>query len=422
MNTTTQNAVPPPPATPPVTTRMSSALHQLGQRIAKWASDFLAARDHRCSSWDELNEVERDLTSRACAHALKQTLGDGFVPLGCPSKKHLRSYLSIEPVPNSANLANIAGFDDLYDEVRALFLGARQSPEITLAYGVGEIDAIRKENAQLRETCAWRSLENQTHRVVTMHASETVERQSNTIKDQDIYIKKLKEELATRGLVIEQLQGQSSTITRLRGEAQMMRDTVDALRNDIAAILKEFRVECPTNNILDMVRSACEHTPRPHATTAPQHDTICRSGDARRRIDINDAITEAQAAIAPGKSFSKLNALRATYACSASDIGGVDEPADEVQSKREDVFVPILRNVTVTTTREPGKPTVVTEKEFTQFEPYRVGEKHPSTGNQQAKRERTWNVPPALGITGVMLVIVACAWIAHHIATKGYGF
>lgn len=417
MNTTTQNAVPPPPATPPVTTRMSSALHQLGQKIAKWATDFLATHHTKYHSWDEFTEDERDLTSHACAHALKQTLRDGFVPLGCPSKKHLRSYLSTH---TESGMPVITGFDDLYDEVRALFLGARQSPEITLAYGVGEIDAIRKENAQLRETCARRSLENQTLCSEHYVRRETVERQSNTIKDQDISIKKLKEELATRGLVIEQLQGQSSTITRLRGEAQMMRDTVDALRNDIAAILKEFRVECPTNNILDMVRSACEHAPRPHAINAAQHDTICRSGDASR-FNIAAAPGGALAA-SLGNSFSKLNSLLATSACSASDIGGVDEPADEVQSKREDVFVPILRNVTVTRTREPGKPTVVTKKEFTQFEQYRVGEKHPSTGNQQAKRERTWNVPPALGITGVMLVIVACAWIAHHIATKGYSF
>lgn len=349
---------------------------QLGEQIAREGYNYASTREDDILRWDELDADQKLLFSEAAAHGLKSTLRDGFVPLGCPSKKHLRSYLSIlmEGPTNTVSRchARIVGFDDLYDEVRALFLGARRAPAITLDFSATEIRNIQSENQQLREA-------NRTHREA---------------------ISKLQEDLAASAKRNEQAgldaMKDAGEMQRPRNTIASQKDTAEQLRQAVKDILKEFHIESPTDDILDMVRSACESDVVPIPHTKPW----------------------------------SVKTITPLTGCSASDIGGHDihDKEPTVLSEREEVWQPSHRCVTVTTT-ELGYGSNTTKVEHTDYTvPYLVGEIHPATPptrTEDSGAEPAWRSDyrkSNRAFIGLMalLTIIGIAGVIYHVVLKGF--
>ena len=214
--------------------------------------------------WHGLSDEQKQNSVEAMRSSIDTVLG--FAELGeLPSRANLRSYLGIDP-----EHGNITGFADLYDEVRST------------------IDTLQLKLADMRK-CRdydWMQKEEREHEKLAIAIqSRIIQRIANIVgltAENDIYAtgedlvnkiaegkkngERLKREVSKlqdanselRKAVIDL----GSTVEQLHESNEQLITEAANVKSTIKDILWEFDTECPTDDIFDMVRHACEFNRR----------------------------------------------------------------------------------------------------------------------------------------------------------------
>jgi hypothetical protein len=294
-------------------------LYNLASSLAITYTDILHGRDPAVMLWDDLEPQERDHCIAAMMQALPQAI-DQELPDSVPTRAHLRSHLSTQIYGQGVlhASASITGFDDLYEDVLLSVKLAKTSGEFDAFYLQNHLDEV---NLELDNTCdKLAAVEEELRDMESSRDYERGQRNGNrtwAIEAEEKLIKankriaELEEECKEDGdeeqerestlynsqvkLSHERAVSQSyrnildriatvcgvtygdgdelvKTIVKARQVGEKLKEEVAELtkRNadqeskmrklklEIESILEEFQLHCPTDDVLDMVRCACE--------------------------------------------------------------------------------------------------------------------------------------------------------------------
>lgn len=282
-----------------------------------------------CLPWDDITDKSHESTIASLAGAIPEAVTQFLAdkPNGFPTKQSLRSYLGTKPSSLAGPYRDdhvITGFDDLYNELLALFSlkhvvelnGLREANEGLAASGERkdvEIAKIRTDfgaatNSYERELAALRKdMECARTKLKDFESARTSDRKhiARLISTNEGLQRKNEElvglpkpyhwdDVETMGSAsnpdihdsLDYKKTMNATISRLAqrdadagDEVAKLRKSVETLGNQVLSakaeewdrcisvtagkvseILKEFKIESPTNDILDMVRAACERS------------------------------------------------------------------------------------------------------------------------------------------------------------------
>ena len=290
-------------------------LYNLASSLAITYTDILHGRDPAVILWDELEPQERDHCIAAMMQALPQAI-DQELPDSVPTRAHLRSHLST--CVHGGGSASITGFDDLYEDVLLSVKLAKTSGEFDAFYLQNQLDEVNLEldntcdklaavEEELRDMESSRDYErgqragNRTWAIEAeeklIKANQRIAELEEECKEDDdeeqerestLYNSQVKlsheravsqsyrsildriasvcgvtygdgEELVKTIIkakqVGEKLKEEVAELTKRNAECESkMRE----LKLEIESILEEFQLHCPTDDVLDMVRCACE--------------------------------------------------------------------------------------------------------------------------------------------------------------------
>ena len=291
-------------------------LHKLASSLAIDYTDILHGRDPSVICWDELRTHEQDHCREAMKIALEQIISREL-PDSVPTRAHLRSHLSIQGA--GSYTPHLVGFNDLYEDVLLSVKLAKTSGELDVLHLQKQLD---EANLELDNTCdklaeteeelrdvegsrdyergqrngnrdwaiqAEEKLEAANQRIAELEAKcnedlnqhkshQSWQAYSSNVKhSHDGVVNQSYKNILDRIAAIcgvtygngddfvnaiikakqigEKLKAEVSELTKRNDDHQSeMRE----LKLDIEGILEEFHLQCPTDDVLDMVRCACE--------------------------------------------------------------------------------------------------------------------------------------------------------------------
>ncbi|CAB4163771.1 hypothetical protein UFOVP806_52 [uncultured Caudovirales phage] len=238
----------------------------MASKMAITYTNDLSERDRTVIPWHELRTHEQGHCHEAMKSALEKVIS-AELPNGFPTRAHLRSHLSIQGI--GSHTPHLVGFNDLYEDVKfnaSILIKTMEAMEESIDNLKTDVDKADARIAELEggfddEACRWHPAFLAAASVISRIASvcgmtwgtynELVEK----IVAGKAYGEKMKAEVERLNELNE---AQAKDIGNLRGANTKL--VADAASNKAKAqeILREFGIDCPTDDIADMVRAACE--------------------------------------------------------------------------------------------------------------------------------------------------------------------
>lgn len=273
-----------------------SLLVTLALYMAQFYQNRCKSRGHANKAWEQVSDKTKAVAIQAMTDTISEALKRLTGSADFPTKQSLRSYLSITSDRPSATSA-LHGFDDLYNELLAIFtlkhVVTVQQLEDRLA---ASSEAYRRQDerhavelAKIRHDfgAATNSHEKQ---IATMDARITeltrlLGEKTTGINDRNVVICEHEKTIERLHQSVNSLRETNTSVVNRNTALQrkneelvglpkpfhwdsptdIQRAAVSAAQgqtsitsNLVSDILKEFKIASPTNDILDMVRAACE--------------------------------------------------------------------------------------------------------------------------------------------------------------------